>query len=90
MPRVMSVVSGVDSELRSEIAELCEHYLASEDEQGLLRALRDHKAALARLPSAKRSDSMYQFSVLLKRVEKTCGKHFCGLWNEVRILVNFA
>lgn len=72
------------TDLRVAAYEACEEYGRRRDAGALVRTLRGELATLHRLPGARRSDAVYQFSILMKRVERTCGVHFCGLWNEVR------
>lgn len=71
-------------DLKQRVAELCAAYGASRDDQALVRSLCDAKSAFAH-GARKAGEDMYTLSILLKRVEKTCNKHFCGLWNEVRV-----
>lgn len=68
--------------LLARVVDVCS--LHRSDPKALVRSLREEKAAIVKLASANlREERLNRFSVLLKRVERTCNKHFCGLWNEV-------
>jgi hypothetical protein len=77
-------------DVKHRVTDACGKYSATRDAQNLVKSLVNEKQALLRLPTNERSDAMYRLSLLLKRVEKTCGRHFCGLWNEVGSLSDLA
>ena len=85
MPPVSSPFVGDASlfveQLRAAVTALCTQYLRKAlTPAALVSAL----TALKRGVPKHCSDTLFRLSMLFKRVEKTCGMHLCGLWNEVR------